>query len=368
MNILIAAYYTAPFGGNFIGSMQDLALKIREKGDNIVFLFPLLQSGKRPWVHWLENSGYQVILADLNAKEEQQIEFLRDVLDKNQIDLIHLHFDMYFGLVMHHSEVFAKCKVLIHDHMGYSTGHSIIKQRIRFALYSAIYFKRGYGLITVSKQKKKAYPFLAKKWYIPNGLSLKRNVDHFASREETRQELGVQDDQILVTLLGWDMKRKGVDIAAKAVSKLYEEGKNVVLGLLGGSAKQYHSFIRQYGVDPESPWINYLDGREDIYSLHRAADVFLSASRDEGFPYAILEAISQETPVVVSDIPETRWALEYNKCSVYPVEDFNACADAIMQSASFGRNKSNADDLVDRFSIDNWCKNVIEKYDKMVKR
>ena len=265
MNILIAAYYTAPFGGNFIGSLQDLALKIREKGDNIVFLFPLIQSGKRPWMEWLENSGYQVILADLNVKEEQQIEFLREVLDKNQIDLIHLHFDMYFGLVMHHSEVFAKRKVLIHDHMGYSTGHSIIKQRIKFALYSAIYFKRGYGLITVSEQKKKAYPFLAKKWYIPNGLSLKRNVDHFASREETRQELGVQDDQILVTLLGWDMKRKGVDIAVQAIAKLYEEGHHVVLGLIGGDVEEYHSFIKQYGVDPDSPCILYIESREDIY-------------------------------------------------------------------------------------------------------
>lgn len=366
MNILIAADYSAPFGGNFIGSLQDLGLKLRERGDRVVFLFPKTRNGERAWIQWLRNTGYDVVLADLSVSEQDQIAFLREVLEANRIDLIHLHFGIYSRFLWKRPDVFGQRKVLIHDHMGFTTGVNRAKQNVRLAAYSALYAIRGYGLVAVSEKKRESYFFMLKKWHIPNGLSLKRNVDHFSDREQTRIELGIREDQILVLLLGWDMKRKGVDIAVKAVSKLYESGNNVVLGLIGGGVEQYHQFIRQYGVDPNNPYIAVLQGREDIYSLYRATDVFLSASRDEGFSYAILEAISQETPVAMSDIPETAWASNYEKCAIYPTEDENACANAIMRAIAFGRGPSNAEKIVEQFSIERWCDSIIDKYDRLM--
>ncbi|MCR5809463.1 MAG: glycosyltransferase family 4 protein [Clostridiales bacterium] len=368
MNILIAASYSAPFGGNFIGSMQDLGSRIRERGDEVFFLFPKLKDTERPWVNWLRESGYEVILADLNESGKQQADFLRDVIKTYRIDLAHLHFEIYNSLLLHDPSAFAGCKVLIHDHMGYATGRNEWRQKARLALNSAKFGPRGYGLITVWKRKKNAYILMSKKWYVPNGLSLKRQVAQFADRDRTRAELGIGDDQLLVTLLGWDMKRKGVDIAVQAVSRLYSKGENVVLGLIGGDMEKYHEFIRQYGVDPDSPFIRYINSREDIYSLHRAADVFLSASRNEGFPYSILEAVSQETPVVVSSIPETKWALQYKKCAMYPVEDEKACSEAIARALSFGGGDSNADEIIKQYSIDKWCDSILDKYDKMMRK
>lgn len=368
MNILIAASYSAPFGGNFVGSLQDLCIRLKNRGDNVSFLFPSVNGEERPWMQWLRNSGYKVIIADLSQDAQKQVEYLKKVLNENQIDLVHLHFEIYTNLLRKHPEVFKGRKVLIHDHMGFTTGVGRAKQRVWLAAFSGVCMLHGFGVATVSKKKKGAYPLLTKKWYIPNGLSLKRNVDHISSREETRRELGIADDQKLVTIFGWDMKRKGVDIAAQAVYKLFSEGNNVVLGIIGGDVNKYHAFINQYGVDPDSPCILYIESREDVYSLHRAADVFLSASRDEGFPYAIIEAISQSTPVAVSDIPETKWALEYKKCSMYPVDDANACAEAIVKCIRFGKEPANEADIISQYSIEKWCDNILEKYDRMMRK
>lgn len=365
MKILIAANYLAPFGGNFIGSLLELASRIRARGDSAVFLFPKRPEGERPWCEWIRENGYEVLAADLSVPEEEQMRFLRSVIDDKKIDLFHLHFDIYNHLIRKYAKDLKPVRILIHDHMGYATGTSELKQKLRLAAFSAAYALSDYGLITVMKQKKNAYAFMPKKWYVPNGLSMIRNVASFSSRSETRNQLGIADDERLVILFGWDMKRKGVDVAAQAIARLRKQGHKVLLGLIGGSVENYRSFIGQYGVDPNSDWIRFIDSREDVYSLHRAADVLLSASRNEGFPYGILEAISQNTPVAVSSIPETKWADQYDKCVIYPVESPEACADAILQAIQFGDAPSNAEEIIEEYSIEKWCRRVLAVYDRM---
>ena len=367
MNILMAAEYAAPFGGNFIGSLMELAQNLTERGDKVTFLFPAPQDGPKPWTEWLRRSGYEVLLADQSLAQTEQLHFLDGILREREIDLVHLHFEMYLHLFRKHYQELKPVKVLIHDHMGFATGRSLVKQKLRLATHSLDFAKNNFGLITVSKQKKAAYPFTRKKWFIPNGLSMRRNVDRFATREETRAELGLADDEILCTIFGWLMKLKGLDTAVKALSMLRQQGHKVLLGIIGGSKEGYADFIRVNGVDPDSDWIRYLGSREDVYSLHRAADVFMSLSRNEGFPYGILEAVSQNTPVVISDILETRWALDYEKSSMYPVEDPAACAEAILRSAAFGSAPSNAAAIIERYSIDKWCGRVMQIYDEMTR-
>ena len=365
MNILIAAEYRAPFGGNFIGSLLDLAAAIKARGDSVVFLFPKLSEGERPWCEWIRKNGYEVLFADLSTSEEEQLRFLKSVLDEKQIDLMHLHFEIYSHLIRKYAKDLKPTRILIHDHMDYATGRSETKQRLRLNALSVAYAFRGYGLITVMKKKLNAYAFMPKKCFVPNGVSMIRNVEFFSSRSATRTQLGIKDDERLAILFGWDMKRKGVDVAAQAIALLRQRGHKVLLGLIGGNAEKYRSFIGQYGVDPNSDWIRFIDSREDIYSLHRAADVLLSASRNEGFSYAILEAISQNTPVAVSDIPGTRWAEQYDKCVIYPVESSEACADAILQAIQFGDAPSNAEKIIEEYSIEKWCSRVLEIYDRM---
>lgn len=162
------------------------------------------------------------------------------------------------------------------------------------------------------------------------------------------------------------MHRKGLDIAVKAVSKIRKTDPTMLLGIVGigdpPNPDRMKFILDTTGIDPESSWIRYLPSREDMFAYHRAADVYLSASRSEAFSYGILEAISQNTPVVVSDIKGTSWCHEYIKTVVYPTEDADACAEAIKKALSMGHDSSNAQDIVVSYSVQKWCDQMIEVY------
>ena len=162
------------------------------------------------------------------------------------------------------------------------------------------------------------------------------------------------------------MKRKGLDIALKAVQKCRQTVPDICFGLIGvgtSPSELCKKFIKEEtGISPEEQWIHYFDSYEDIFAVYRAVDVYLMASRHEGHPYALLEAISQDTPVVVSDIPSTKWASQYHNSFFYPTEDVDACAKAIMEALASGRRKTNAAEIVERYGIDQWCDKIIDIY------
>ena len=367
MNILIAADYATPASGNFIGSLIDLGRNLKKDNHNLYFIFPEAPNtlSENSWVHWLENEGFKVYLTKHKVGDEA-LTFLKGVIDKNNIDILHLHFGMYHRIILNHAKSLG-VEIIAHDHMEFSPRESLVKQKIYCSLTSLKYRINKIRIACVNKRKCNAYIF-AERFFIPNGISFSRNLVAFATREEMRNKLGLKDNQKLCLLLGWHLHTKGVDVAFKAIEKLSKSNPDIVLGIVGYSGNpsddSLNSIKEFTGVDPHNSFVKFLESTDDIFAYHKAADVYLSASRTEAFPYAVLEAISQNTPLVVSDIPATVWAHSYDKTFVYPTEDYNLCAKAIEQAIQLDRNApSNSNEFVEKYSIENWCtaiKNIYE--------
>lgn len=372
MNILIAADYAAPSSGNFIASCVELGRVMKQSGDALYFVFPENKNtlSESSWVHWLEQEGYIVYLTKKNLSDGQVVDYLKAIIERHGIDILHIHFGLFHHVTVHHRKDL-DVKVLVHDHMDFPANGNKIKQRLQTAARSILYRMNDVAIASVNPQKDRSY-FFARHWYVPNGLSQIRNVTRSASREECRMKLGITTEDKMCLFLGWDTYRKGLDIAVKAVDKLRQTDNSVLLGIVGmgfppdlGCLK----FIADTtGVDPDSSWIRYFPSCEDMFAYHRAADAYLSASRSEAFSYGILEAISQNTPVAVSDIKGTSWCHKYSKTVVYPTEDPNACARAINQALSLGNSPSNADEIVDAYSIEKWCEQITCIYKSLTPR
>lgn len=366
MNILIAADYATPASGNFIGSLVDLGRDLKKDNHNLYFIFPKAPNtvSENSWVHWLEREGFKVFLTKYKVGEKA-LTFLQDIIDKNNIDILHLHFGMYHRIALDCAKSLG-VKIFIHDHMEFSPRESLVKQKVYCVLTSLKYKVNNISLVCVNERKCNSYIF-AKRFFIPNGISFSRNVTTFATREEMRNKIGVKDNQKLCLFLGWHLHTKGMDIAFKAIEKLSKSNPNIVLGIIGHSGNpginSLNSIKEFTGVDTRSPFIKFLESTEDIFAYHKAADIYLSASRTESFSYGVLEAISQNTPLVVSDIPGTAWAHSYSKVFVYPTEDHNSCANAIEQALNLDRNApSNSDKFIEKYSIENWCKTIKDVY------
>lgn len=366
MNILIGASYQSPYAGNFIASLLALAQAASASGDQPVFAFPLRKEGDRPWASWLREKGFEVEMLDVSLPEAQLLAQVQTLVDHYGIELLYLHFGFLQAIAQHHRDALGGVKILLHDHMGFGLGSPLKKQYRRNLLRSGYYRLKKIGVISVMEEKHRSYWLLGSRhWYVPNGISLRRFVETDMSRAALRERFGIPQNARLCLLLAWSPEIKGVDIAAEAVRIARETDPALELGIVIQGVSPDESFLRfiksRTGLDASrAEWLHFLPSTEDIFAYHRMSDCFLSASRTEAFPYGVLEAISQALPVVMSDIPGTRWAREYTRSSEYPVEAPAACAQALLSAPQLGQAASNADLFLDRYSIERWCGRVLE--------
>lgn len=374
MNVLIAADYRTPCSGNFAASILELAERMRVAGNTVVFLFPDNGKGGYTWSQWMERRGFSVHLMNMDLSRDEKVAVLERIVCTHNIGLIHSHFGFCHRILVTCRKRLHNVKVLFHDHMDYSAEYSLQKQQFHTLLRSAIYRLHGIGVVSVMEKKHKGYRFVSPKcnWYVPNGLSLLRNVTQQVTREQLRENLGFSDKDKICLVLGYNKYGKGLDVAIKAVALCREKDSTIHLAVIGVGCPPYESTVdwiqKMTGIaTADCEWLHFLPSFEDIFTLQRSIDVFLSASRQEAFSYAVLEAISQNTPVVLSDVPGTKWACKYNKSFIYPVEDEKACADAIQRALNTGRIASNGGELVTQYSMDIWCNRMIEIYQKLLK-
>ena len=366
MNILIAADFASSTSGNFIASCVELGRKLKSGKSRLSFIFPENDNTLREdsWTGWLRREGFAV---HLFRKGDEELSFLKSVITQDEIDILHIHFGLFLRTSRKHARDLG-VKILIHDHMDFPAGRSRLKQRALCAFRSISYRANGISIVCVNRYKANAYCF-ARRWYVPNGLSLIRNVTHSLSREECRNELCIAQDEKVCLFLGWDKYRKGLDIAVKAIDELNKNGFKMLLctvGLGNPPDSEVSAFLKETtGIDANVSWIRYLPSREDMFAYYRLTDVYLSASRSEAFAYGILEAISQNKPVVVSDIKGTDWCHEYNKVVIYPTENSHKCSEAIKKAFSIKDEFSNADEIVDKYSIEKWCRKMLIIYNTL---
>ena len=80
------------------------------------------------------------------------------------------------------------------------------------------------------------------------------------------------------------------------------------------------------GVPDRVRWHGFVDDHE-VARMMAGAHVFVIASRQEGLPTTVLEALTRGTPVVASDIPPHRHILEIaGERSLFPLGDATALA------------------------------------------
>ena len=112
------------------------------------------------------------------------------------------------------------------------------------------------------------------------------------SRLDNYEKISLRDNenQKVVLMAGWPALVKGVDIAARAVERLRNEGYDIKLCVMqSGDFEQTRRCVTE-AIGSYPDWVEILPPREDVATYYNAADIFLSASRTEAFPYCLVEA------------------------------------------------------------------------------
>lgn len=171
-----------------------------------------------------------------------------------------------------------------------------------------------------------------------NGVDLARfdPSEHADDRTAVRRQLGVDDDHLVVGLVGRLVAEKGyreVFAAAAALQHTHPAARFVVVG---PPDLDKADAITQDELDraAEDSGVIFLGMREDVERLYPAFDLYVLASHREGFPRSAMEAAAMGLPLVATDIRGCRQVVDHGRTGLLvPVGDSRALTEAIARLA-----------------------------------
>ena len=185
------------------------------------------------------------------------------------------------------------------------------------------------------------------------------------SRVAARRRLGLPNDAFVVGSVGRIVRAKGFDLLIDALSRR-EVPPETILAVVGDGPEREALEARaaSQGVCDRVYWCGRVD---DAASLYSAFDVFALASRAEGSPMSVLEAVNARVPVIASAIGGIPDMFEPGEAILVPVGESEGIASAIQRIRIHpDQARVHADRARSRMaqdhSVDAWIENYASIY------
>jgi len=354
MTVLQVCAFAAPSSGNFVCVLLRLEEKLRKKGIDTIYAFPLRAKDK-DWCIEMQKRTKVYFLPEAHARIKiQTYSMFKKIYKENEIDVIHSHFELYDMPATITAPKNVKVFWHLHDAIGELYKKATRPHKILTRLHYNAFWKRAEMLSVSEKHADFATSLGFPKeniTYFPNGIDASRiDISPVDNRNELRQFL----------MFGWEVHRKGVDLIVEAAKNIKEP---LSVTLIGQEACQ--KYLTEVSA-PES--IVFSEPVKDINELYRTSYVFLHISRAEGLSYALLEAIYAGLPVVCSDIPENLVAKEFKNIFWVKTGDVTALQNILKELISNPIEVKDSDidynrNIIDcKYSMDTWVSKMVNCY------
>ena len=161
---------------------------------------------------------------------------------------------------------------------------------------------------------------------VPNGL-FESDVEPHASRDATRRELELDEQDFAVLCVANLRPEKGVAAIAEAVARARRQLPRL-RGLVAGDGPQRAELARLEDV-------RLLGSRGDVPDLIAACDALCLLSEAEALPISVLEAMALGRPVVATDVGGIPEAVAHAQTGlIVPPRDTGAAAGALARLAA----------------------------------
>lgn len=202
--------------------------------------------------------------------------------------------------------------------------------------YKAHHHARLDGLICVNRAQHDMLPTSQAKAQVIHNWAPERATPS-GRAADLRRELGLASQQMLVGSVGRLHPSKGMDLLITAFKA--QAPADAVLAILGEGPDEV--LLRKLAAG--DPRIRLLGFRNDVDQALQAFDLFVSPSREEAFPLAILEAMRAGRPVLSTATQGPREMLAGQPARLVPVNDVNALGAAMSEEISRLRALAPAD-------------------------
>jgi glycosyltransferase involved in cell wall biosynthesis len=194
--------------------------------------------------------------------------------------------------------------VVLSPHGGYDP-HSLRRSSLRKRAYSAMFEKQMlrsadvvFALTTVEAEQIRGFAGRVVTEVVPNGVRQQFSIPSAAT---FRRALEIPADERLAVFVGrLDVLHKGLDRLVRSM----KQAPSWRVALVGPDFRHNEDLLRRMadreGVSRQVMFLGSLSG-EELGAAYAGADLFVLASRWEGLPMSLLEALSWGTPALVSE-------------------------------------------------------------------
>lgn len=348
MKVLIISDYNAPYGGNFIESLKQLNILCTETNNSLYYLFPQRTNNKK-WINELKKLSNNSVYFFKDDSFIGCYKMMRKIVKDNKVDILYCHFCRHkiqvslklFSILNHK-------KLVSHFHNHCKSSNNMIKNMI---IKFAYWFYKGNLNIGCSKSVMKSMPYNKKICsYVDNGIDFKR-LDNYKNIS-----LKNSNNERIILMFGFDYYRKGIDVAIKAIKKLNRKDIILAISLASNQDKVEKNIIDEFGEIP--PFIKFLNPINDIATYYKTSDIFLSAAREEGFCYSLVEAAYCGTKIISSNIDGV--PKEIPGEVLFECGNSDDLASKINMMISNKVDKNAKEYVINNYGIDKWSKKIME--------
>ncbi len=238
------------------------------------------------------------LLSSKNTKCRRQI---RKILDKEKFDAVILNTSLaafHVRLAMRKKDR-PRCINIVHGYLFNKRGG--IKDKI--LLFCEKFLKKKTDILLLMNDEdleiSRKYKLSLEGGVMTLGMGAKCK-EEITPASAIREELS-STDKYMLTFVGELSGRKNQRMLIDALPEIKKEIPNVLLCLVGdgGAREELKERVRALGLCDN---VIFAGVRANPCDFIRASDVYVSASKIEGMPFNIIEALGTDTPIVASDI------------------------------------------------------------------
>jgi len=291
----------------------------------------------------------------------------RIIRDK-KIDIIHTYHHL-MGIL---GRVVGKCAstpIVVHN-----IGNMYNKFSLLARLFNDVTFVLVDSIICVSKSVEQSFTLWenmllnSKKVVIYNGTNVSEVDDCATQLEKKREQLNIKRDDFIIGNVGRLIPQKDQKTLIRAFSEVVKSEPKVKLIIVGGGKLEntLKKLVRDLDLEDTVIFTGLIE-RAEVYKILHILDLFVMTSLWEGFCVAVLQAMAARKPVILTDIPPFREAIDDGICGkLVPVRDPKAIAEAILEFKNNPQMAKRVGEAGRKRVIENFLiQKTVENYQKL---
>jgi glycosyltransferase involved in cell wall biosynthesis len=194
-------------------------------------------------------------------------------------------------------------------------------------------------------------------------------------REKVRREFGLTNEHIVIGNVGRLVPFKGQEYLVEAFARLAQQIPTLRLLLVGEGELRQTLETKTHRLNIQDKVI-FAGFRDDLPALYSSFDVYVHSSVEGGgetFPFAVLQALAHELPLVVTNVGDVPAMVEEGK-NGYVVADRDASLLAekmqrivMNQERKILFGKRSREILLERFTLDTMVNTIETIYREVIK-